>query len=120
MTPEGRARINIDNLLEQAGWSLRDAGAVNLHVRNGVEGREFRLKPDYGTVNFLLYVNHNAAGVVEAKPEGSTLTGAEAQFTNRIDPEPLSRRIFSFHTPEILSGPLPSNGPKPSRSSQED
>ena len=30
MTPEQQARINIDKLLEQAGWAVQDVGAVNL------------------------------------------------------------------------------------------
>ena len=104
MTLEERARINIDDLLEQAGWAAQDAGAVNLYASNGLAVREFRLKPGHGTADCLLYVIHNAAGVVEAKPEGPTLIGAETQFTNRIDPEPRSCRVFSFHIPETLAG----------------
>ena len=30
-------------------------------------------------------------------------TGVETQFTNRLDPEPRSRSIFSFHTPDTLA-----------------
>ena len=30
-------------------------------------------------------------------------TGAETQFTNRLDPEPRSRLVFSFHAPEALA-----------------
>ena len=120
MTPEERARIKIDNLLERAGWSLQDAGAVNLYASNGVAVREFRLKPGHGTADDLLYVNHNAAGVVEAKPEGPTRIGVETQFTIRIDPEPRSCRVFSFHTPETLGGSLPTNAPTPAHSSRED
>ncbi len=29
-------------------------------------------------------------------------TGAETFFTNRLDPQPRSRRVFSFHRPETL------------------
>ena len=29
-------------------------------------------------------------------------TGTETFFTNRLDPEPRSRRVFSFHRPETL------------------
>ena len=71
MILEERARINIDDLLEQAGWAAQDAGAVNLYASNGLAVREFRLKPGHGTADCLLYVNHNAAGVLEARPEGS-------------------------------------------------
>ena len=30
-------------------------------------------------------------------------TGAETQFTNRLDPDPRSRLVFSFHTPQTLA-----------------
>ena len=134
MTPEQEARVNIDRLLEQAGWSVQNADSINLYASSGVAVREFPLKSGHGTADYLLYVNQKAAGVVEAKPEGSTLTGvevqsekystglpdnlpahqrplpflyestgAETQFTNRLDPEPRSRLVFSFHTPETLA-----------------
>ena len=126
--------MNIDNLLEQAGWAVQDPGAVNLYAGSGVAVREFPLKSGHGTADYLLYVNQKATGVIEAKPEGSTLTGvevqsekystglpdnlpahqrplpflyestgAETQFTNRIDPEPRSRLVFSFHSPQTLA-----------------
>ena len=79
MTPEEQARENIDRQLEQAGWAVQDADAVNLYASNGVAVREFSLKTGHGRADYLLYVNKKAAGVVEAKPEGSTLTGVEAQ-----------------------------------------
>ena len=134
MTPEQEARVNIDRLLEQAGWSVQNADSINLYASSGVAVREFPLKSGHGTADYLLYVNQKAAGVVEAKPEGSTLTGVEVQsekystglpdnlpvhqhplpflyestgtetqFTNRLDPEPRSRLVFSFHTPETLA-----------------
>ena len=79
MTPEQKARIQIDNLLEQVGWSVQDAGSVNLSAARGVAVREFGLKPGYGTADYLLYLDGKAAGVVEAKPAGYTLTGVETQ-----------------------------------------
>jgi type I restriction enzyme R subunit len=30
-------------------------------------------------------------------------TGVETTFTNALDPEPASRRVFSFHRPETLA-----------------
>ena len=134
MTPEEQARTNIDRLLEQAGWSVQNADSINLYAGSGVAVREFPLKSGHGKADYLLYVNQKAVGVVEAKPEGSTLTGvevqsekystglpdnlpahrnplpflyestgAETQFTNRLDPEPRSRFVFSFHSPQTLA-----------------
>ena len=67
VTPEQEARVNIDRLLEQAGWSVQDAAAVNLYASSGVAVREFPLKLGHGTADCLLYVNQKAAVVVEAK-----------------------------------------------------
>ena len=78
-TPEQQARINIDRLLEQAGWTVQDVAALNVHAARGVAVREFPLLHGHGTADYLLYVDGRAAGVVEAKAEGHTLTGVEAQ-----------------------------------------
>ena len=133
-TPEKQARANIDRLLEQAGWAVQDLSALNVHAGRGVAVREFPLLSGHGTADYLLYVDGRAAGVVEAKPKGHTLTGAEPQsgkygaglpdnlpryirplpflyestgaetrFTNGLDPQPRSRNVFSFHTPETLA-----------------
>lgn len=76
--PEQQARGNIDRLLEAAGWHVCDADAANIHASRGVAIREFPL-PGYGFAVYLLYVDGKAAGVIEAKKEGVTLTGVETQ-----------------------------------------
>ncbi len=78
-TPEQLARANIDWLLCQAGWAVQDLAALNVHAARGVAVREFPLRPGHGTADYLLYVDSRVAGVVEAKPEGHTLTGVESQ-----------------------------------------
>jgi type I restriction enzyme R subunit len=78
-TPEQRARANIDRLLKMAGWAVQDLAALNVHAARGVAVREFSLRLGHGTADYLLYVDGWAAGVVEAKPEGFTLTGVESQ-----------------------------------------
>lgn len=65
-------------LLEAAGWHVCDAFAANIHAACGVAIREFPL-PGYGFADYLLYVDGKAAGVIEAKKEGVTLTGVETQ-----------------------------------------
>ena len=52
---------------------------MNVHATRGVAVREFPLRSGHGTADYLLYVDGRAAGVVEAKPVGHTLTGVEAQ-----------------------------------------
>jgi len=134
LTPEEQARKTIDEALHKAGWDVQDVSHVNVNAAQGVAICEFPLKAGYGTADYLLYVNGKAAGALEAKKEGTTLSGVEIQtekysegvlpslpahvrplpflyqstgvetfFTNRLDPEPRSRRLFHFHRPEILA-----------------
>ncbi|MDP2675316.1 MAG: type I restriction-modification enzyme R subunit C-terminal domain-containing protein [Dehalococcoidia bacterium] len=77
--PEAAARQQIDAALEAAGWDVQDAHAVNLAAGCGVAIREYPLKTGHGFADYMLYVNGLAVGVVEAKPEGTTLTGVEVQ-----------------------------------------
>jgi type I restriction enzyme R subunit len=78
-TLEQQARAQIDDLLAQAGWAVQDVKAAHLHAARGVALREFELNPGHGTADYLLYVDGKACGVIEAKKQGATLTGVEAQ-----------------------------------------
>jgi len=77
MTPEARARQKIDELLTAAGWVIQDRDEMNLGAGLGVAVREYPLSA--GPCDYLLFIDRKAAGVVEAKPEGVTLTGVAEQ-----------------------------------------
>lgn len=77
--PEQAARQKIDEALTQAGWVVLDRDLTNLSAGRGVAVREFKLASGYGYADYLLFVDGKAVGVVEAKPEGHTLTGVEIQ-----------------------------------------
>jgi len=79
ITPEDRARESIDKLLTAAGWIVQDRKDTNLTAGRGVAVREFPLKTGHGEADYLLFVDGMAVGVIEAKKEGSTLTGVELQ-----------------------------------------
>lgn len=131
MTPEEKARKNIDKLLKSANWTIQNRDNVNLGESLGVAIREFTVET--GRADYILYVDRKAIGVVEAKKEGSTLssvseqsekyqhgipdniphyqlplpfayesTGIETQFTDLRDPEPRQRHLFAFHKPDTL------------------
>jgi len=131
---EAAARAEIDAALVAAGWVVQDFATMNLGAGQGIAVREFPLAAGHGFADYLLYVEGRAAGVIEAKRPGVTLTGVELQaekyaagvpvalparvrplpflyqstgvetrFTNRLDPEPRSRRVFHFHRPETLA-----------------
>ncbi|MBE2241506.1 MAG: DEAD/DEAH box helicase family protein, partial [Burkholderiaceae bacterium] len=79
MKPEAAARQMIDTLLHAAGWAVQDLAAADLAAARGVAIREFPLLPGFGLADYLLYVDAKACGVIEAKKQGATLTGVEAQ-----------------------------------------
>jgi type I restriction enzyme R subunit len=76
-TPEELARQNIDKQLIAAGWVIQDRSHMNLYAGPGVAVREFPLQT--GEADYLLFVERKAVGVVEAKPEGTTLSGVAEQ-----------------------------------------
>ena len=132
MTPERRARQTIDSMLEAAGWHVQSHAGHNTTASLGVAVREYPLKADQ-RADYLLFVSDVAVGVIEAKPEGTTLSGAleqaqryraslpndlphfprfpfayastgiETYFRDIRDPNSRSRPVFTFHTPDTLS-----------------
>lgn len=58
---------------------MQDVAAADLAAARGVAIREFPLLPGHGFADYLLYVDGKACGVIEAKKQGATLTGVEAQ-----------------------------------------
>lgn len=133
LTPEQRARQQIDAQLTASGWDVQAYKQFNPAASRGIALREAPLKS--GTCDYLLLVDRKALGVIEAKKEGTLLagvaeqsghyaenlpdfiqsiapgtlpflyesTGVETFFRDERDPEPRSRRVFSFHRPETLA-----------------
>ena len=99
-TPEEQARETIDQLLEAAGWRVQNRNGLNLGAARGVAVREFPLET--GFADYLLFVDRQAVGVVEAKPAGH-------------DPERRGRAIrratsagLPADIPHVASCPCPS------------
>jgi len=133
MTPEAKARINIDKMLVESGYILQDMKEFNRSAGLGVAVREFPTLS--GPVDYLLFVNGTPVGVVEAKAEekGVALTTVAEQsnryaesglkhmkeipnirfvyestgiltyFCDYADTKARSREVFSFHRPETLA-----------------
>lgn len=131
MRPEEEARKKIDSLLEAAGWSVQDHRDVNLGASLGVAIREFPLetgfadyllfvnrylvgvieaKPfgttlsgvEFQTDKYLSAIPDFLITDDEILPFGYESTGVETFFRDMRDPDHRSRRVFSFHTPNIL------------------
>ena len=82
-TPEQLARHNIDRMLELAGWSVQDMKSLDFTASRGVALREFPLEA--GFADYMLFVDRQAVGVVEAKKEGTTLSGVDTQSKKYLD-----------------------------------
>ncbi|MDQ8027329.1 MAG: type I restriction-modification enzyme R subunit C-terminal domain-containing protein [Brevundimonas sp.] len=67
----------IDAQLVASGWVIQDREEMNLGAGMGVAVREYPLAT--GPCDYLLFVDRKACGVVEAKPEGVTLSGVYDQ-----------------------------------------
>ena len=77
MKPEEKARQNIDQLLMTAGWTIQNREDMNLSESQGIAVCEFPVTS--GTPDYLLFVDRKVVGVIEAKPEGTTLSGVSDQ-----------------------------------------
>src|SRR6266516_3807187 len=87
-------------MLASAGWAVQSAAQVNLKASRGVAVREFVLKKPHGRVDYLLFVDGKAVGVVEAKKEGEPLIGVEWQSARYVHGLP-------DEMPRALDGTLP-------------
>ena len=132
MTPEEKARIEIDAKLEKSGWVVQDMAKLNISAALGVAVREYPTST--GEADYALFVDGKPVGIIEAKRDekGEDLTSVEQQssryanstlkyinyeykirfvyeatgkltrFTDYNDIKYRSREVFSFHRPETL------------------
>ena len=77
LSPEQRARVQIDSMLIASGWRIQDYKSLNLGAGRGIAIREVPLKS--GRCDYLLLVDRIPVGVVEAKKEGVTLSAVADQ-----------------------------------------
>jgi type I restriction enzyme R subunit len=77
MKPEEHARQMIDDLLAKTGWVVQDLDRMNLDASLGVAVREFPLPS--GAADYLLFIDYEPVGIVEAKKIGHALIGVEEQ-----------------------------------------
>ena len=73
LNPEEHARILIDSQLVAAGWVVQDREAIDLVNHVGVAVREVIMEKWAGRADYVLYLNRKMVGVIEAKPQGTTL-----------------------------------------------
>jgi type I restriction enzyme R subunit len=103
LAAEQRARVLIDRQLAASGWAVQDKKQMNLFAAQGVAVREVIMKRGHGRADYLLYVDKKAVGVIEAKPEGTPLSGVEWQSAMYADGLPADVRLKAT----TLDGRLP-------------
>ena len=77
LNPEQRAREQIDTQLVACGWVVQNYKQYNPSAGRGIALREVPLKS--GACDYLLLVDRNAVGVIEAKKQGTLLSGVAEQ-----------------------------------------
>ena len=110
MAPEARARERIDSLLTAAGVGDLKRDDINLGAALGVAVREYSLPA--GPCDYLHLIDRRACGVIEAKPEGQTLTGVTEQsddYAAAFQPtckagRPCFRRRIAASAPSFAGG----------------
>lgn len=65
MTPEAKAREQIDKKLQESGWVIQNMRTLNLTAALGVAVCEFPTST--GPVDYALFVDGMPVGVAEAK-----------------------------------------------------
>ena len=132
MSPEEKARLEIDKQLNNAGYVVQDLKDLDLTAAKGVVVREY--PTNTGEVDYLIFINQQPVGIIEAKEEnkGEKLINVEKQtnryknstfkhfskavnirfvyeatgeltrFTDYEDVNYRSRTVFHFHRPEEL------------------
>ena len=98
LAAEQRARVLIDRQLTDAGWVVQDKKALNLFAAQGVAVREVIMAKGHGRADYLLYVDQLAVGVIEAKPQGTPLSGVEWQSAMYAEGLPADVRLKAVTT----------------------
>jgi type I restriction enzyme R subunit len=131
--PEQIARDQIDERLAEAGWHVQTMKTLNWSAGQGIAVREYQTdtgpadyvlfvdrkavgvieaKPkDWG--HKITTVEDQSAGYANANlkwvnnneplPFVYESTGVITRFTDRRDPKPRSREVFTFHRPEAMA-----------------
>ena len=98
LAAEQRARVLIDRQLTDAGWVVQDKKGLNLFADQGVAVREVVMAKGHGRADYLIYVDQKAVGVIEAKPEGTPLSGVEWQSAMYAEGLPAEVRLKAVTT----------------------
>ncbi len=83
MGPEDIARKEIDKMLTDSGWIIQDYEDRNLSAGSGIAVKEYHLSKD--NADYVLFIDSQPVGVIEAKKYGHTLSGVVGQSEKYLD-----------------------------------
>lgn len=115
--PEQKSRDNIDDRLKESGWVVQDFKKLDWSKGLGIAVREYQT--EVGPVDYALFVDQRAVGVIEAKKdeEGLRLTTVEEQSSGyansklkHINNDPLP---FRYESTGVLTRFTDIRDPKP-------
>jgi len=98
MSPEEKARLEIDRKLELAGWHVVDRSNYTPSI-SAVAVKEGLLKGNY-EADYLLFINGKAIGVLEAKKEDTKLSSIVA-----VQAEKYAHQLLTWY--QCWQKPLP-------------
>lgn len=104
--PEETARLRIEQKLMELGWTIQDHNDFARHAALGVAVREFQT--DSGPVDYALFVNGRAIGIIEAKRAEDDPRSIDDQSSRYIEGFPVD--VVQWQTP--LPFVYESNGSK--------
>ena len=131
LTPEQIARKEIDTKLEKAGWKVQDYRKIDFNAGLGIAVREYPTDSGHADYMLLVDKKPVGVIEAKREDEGHRISKVEEQsvryatselkhfgevdipfiyestgeitrFTDRRDPKPRAREVFSFHQPKTL------------------
>ena len=100
--PEAKTRHEIINpMLKAAGWTVQHFRIANVYGNKGVAVEYFPMGAGVGEADYVLFVNGEACGIIEAKQEGETLTGKEPQSNRYASGFPKDFRYADLPLPFV-------------------
>ncbi|WP_280449290.1 DEAD/DEAH box helicase family protein [Nocardia brasiliensis] len=98
---EAEVRVELDRMLAEAGWAVQDnrVATLNLYAKQGVAVREMTVAK--GRADYLLYIDQQLVGVIEAKREGVDLSAAENQADDYVTNLKSSQKMASWRRDDL-------------------
>jgi len=102
LDPEDRSRHELINpALEAAGWVIQPFKSADVFASKGVAVEYFQMGRGVGEADYVLFINGEAVGILEAKKEGETLVGKEPQSSRYAKGFPEDFRCVELPLPFI-------------------